>query len=99
VDLKEIQEQAQTQAAGAAQSGETADVDVSKVAKPWVASDDMVAHGHKVFVTNCAMCHGQDGKGDGPAGASLNPKPRNFVEGKWKQGGRSQDLFKTIQNY
>ncbi|MCE2944074.1 MAG: hypothetical protein LW828_05040, partial [Xanthomonadaceae bacterium] len=27
------------------------------------------------------MCHGNEGKGDGAAGAGLNPKPRNLVEG------------------
>lgn len=99
IDLKEIQENQalqQTQAAGGAAGGEPADVDVSKVPNPWVATKDLEAHGRKVFVTNCAMCHGQDGKGDGPAGASLNPKPRNFVEGKWKQGGSSADLYKTL---
>ena len=68
-----------------------------KVAKPWEPSKDMVAHGRHVFLNTCAMCHGQQGLGNGPAGASLNPPPRNFVEGKWKQGGRSQDLFKTLQ--
>lgn len=97
VDLKEVhQEQAINQNGGAPQGGEATDVDVSKVAKPWESSPDMIAHGRKVFLSNCAMCHGQDGKGDGPAGMSLNPRPRNFVEGKWKQGGRSQDLFKTL---
>ena len=98
IDLKEVQEnQTAANAAAAAASGEPADVDVSKNDKPWVESKDMVAHGRKTFLNNCAMCHGQQGLGDGPAGASLNPKPRNFVEGKWKQGGRTQDLFKTLQ--
>ena len=26
----------------------------------------------------------------------MNPPPRNFVEGKWKNGGDSATLFKTI---
>lgn len=99
IDLKEVQpkevaEQAAAVAAGA--PAEPADADVSKIAKPWVSSPELIAHGRKVFVTNCAMCHGQGGKGDGPAGQSLNPRPRNFVEGKWKQGGRTQDLYKTL---
>ena len=99
VDLKEVQQAAATAAAnqaGATADGEPADVDVSKIAKPWEENKDMVAHGRHVFLTNCAMCHGQKGMGDGPAGASLNPHPRNFVEGKWKQGGRTQDLYKTL---
>jgi mono/diheme cytochrome c family protein len=64
-----------------------ADVDVSKIAEPWVSNPDMVTHGKKIFAQNCAMCHGDEGKGDGAAGAALNPKPRNLVEGPWKKGG------------
>jgi mono/diheme cytochrome c family protein len=44
------------------------------------------------------MCHGKEGKGDGPAGAGLNPKPRNLVEGQWKLGGDSVTLFTTLTN-
>jgi len=69
------------------QSAADEDVDVSKVAEPWVANDDMVKHGKKLFAQNCAMCHGAEGKGDGPAGQALNPPPRNLVEGPWKKGG------------
>lgn len=101
VDLKEVRE---TQPeAGAEQTlagGEAAPkaVDVSKVEKPWVESADMATHGAKVYSTNCAVCHGPKGAGDGAAGASLNPPPRNLIEGKWKVGGDSIALFKTLQN-
>ncbi|MFN7728176.1 MAG: cytochrome c [Bdellovibrio sp.] len=61
-------------------------VDISGISEPWVANADMVLHGKKVYAQNCAMCHGNEGKGDGAAGAGLNPKPRNLVEGNWKKG-------------
>ncbi len=35
--------------------------------------------GAEVFRTNCEMCHGPQGHGDGPAGQSLDPKPRNLA--------------------
>ena len=35
--------------------------------------------GAEVFRTNCATCHGSQGRGDGPAGQSLVPKPRNLA--------------------
>lgn len=73
-----------------------ANVDVSKVTEPWVANPDMVTHGKKLFAQNCAMCHGDAGLGDGAAGASLNPKPRNLVEGAWKKGGGFTGLFTTV---
>jgi mono/diheme cytochrome c family protein len=32
-----------------------------------------------LYVTNCAPCHGEKGKGDGPAAASLTPKPADHT--------------------
>lgn len=94
VNLKEVAEPVATEAApGAAPA-----IDMAKVEKPWVEDEGVIAHGKKVFATNCAICHGAEGKGDGAAGAGLNPKPRNMVEGKWKMGGDSINLFKTLQN-
>lgn len=79
-------------------SGETAvkAVDISKITEPWVPNDDMVAHGKKLFAQNCALCHGAEGRGDGPSGAALNPKPRNLVEGGWKKGGGYIGIFHAI---
>ncbi len=34
--------------------------------------------GAKLYADNCAGCHGQTGKGDGPAAAALTPKPTDF---------------------
>jgi len=72
--------------------------DISTVKEPWVKNDQVIAYGKKLFLTNCAMCHGQEGKGDGPAGAGLNPKPRNMVEGKWTQGNGLTDHFNVVTN-
>lgn len=51
--------------------------------------------GKKVFDSNCVACHGPQGKGDGPAGAALNPKPANFTDNVWKYGGGEDGIFKT----
>lgn len=71
---------------------------VDKVAEPWVSSEPMVAYGKKVYQTNCSTCHGAEGKGDGVAGAALNPKPRNLVEGKWTQGNGVIAHFNVLTN-
>ena len=36
--------------------------------------------GEITFKQFCVPCHGDNGKGDGPAGVALNPKPANFVD-------------------
>ena len=41
---------------------------------------DAAADGAKVFQSNCVPCHGPEGHGDGPAGQSLEPKPKNLGE-------------------
>jgi mono/diheme cytochrome c family protein len=40
---------------------------------------DAAVEGAKVFKSNCEMCHGPQGHGDGPAGGSLDPKPKNLA--------------------
>ena len=42
------------------------------------------AKGKVIFTTNCASCHGESGKGDGPVGVALNPHPRDFTKAEFK---------------
>jgi mono/diheme cytochrome c family protein len=42
--------------------------------------------GAEIFRTNCEMCHGPQGHGDGPAGQSLEPKPGNLAEVQTRAG-------------
>ena len=34
--------------------------------------------GRKLFMERCVVCHGQTGKGDGPGGRALDPKPADL---------------------
>lgn len=54
--------------------------------------------GKKVYLKNCATCHGNKGKGEGPASKGLKPAPRDFTSGKFKYGSTDDALFKTITN-
>jgi mono/diheme cytochrome c family protein len=47
---------------------------------------DAAKGGAEVFHTNCEMCHGPQGHGDGPAGQSLEPRPGNLAEVQTKAG-------------
>lgn len=71
-------------------------VDVSNVTEPWLETEDMIAHGAKLYAQNCAMCHGEKGLGDGVAGAALNPPPRNLIKGPWTNGAGIIALYKTV---
>jgi mono/diheme cytochrome c family protein len=54
--------------------------------------------GEKIVQERCVLCHGQDGKGDGPGGAALNPKPRNWTDHSY-MGTRTDDqLYDVIYN-
>ncbi|WP_291270456.1 cytochrome c [Geothrix sp.] len=58
----------------------------------------LMARGKALYAQTCATCHGVDGKGDGPGGTGLTPKPRNFtVKAAWKNGTRVEDIYKTLE--
>lgn len=46
--------------------------------------EEPLAMGERLYRDNCAACHGDKGGGDGPAAKFLQPKPRNFGEGKFR---------------
>ncbi len=61
------------------------------------------AAGKVVYEKKCSLCHGPDGKGDGPGAATLYPKPRDFTRGLYKirttpsgQPPTDTDLFRII---
>ncbi|MCA9525497.1 MAG: c-type cytochrome [Myxococcales bacterium] len=59
-------------------------------------SEQALTEAKTVFSQRCATCHGQQGKGDGPAGAALNPKPRSFGEAGWQAKVTDEHLAKVI---
>lgn len=60
------------------------------------AGGDAAAEAHKLFTTVCAACHGATGGGDGPAAASLDPKPRNYSDAAWQASVTDDDIKKII---
>ncbi len=70
--------------------------DLNEISQHIKSTPDEIAKGKTVFMTNCMSCHGSEGKGDGPASAAFNPKPRNFTAEPFKQGGSPSAVFYTI---
>jgi len=44
------------------------------------ASKEQLVAGKKTFTKLCTTCHGESGKGDGPAAAALKQKPADFTD-------------------
>jgi mono/diheme cytochrome c family protein len=54
--------------------------------------------GKQLFNDKCAMCHGQDGTGNGPAAAAFSPAPKDFHSPSFWQGDVNQKITDTIEN-
>ena len=57
-----------------------------------------LAVGQKIVTERCVLCHGTSGKGDGPGGAALNPKPRNWTDHSYMGTKSDDDLFTVIHD-
>lgn len=66
---------------------------------------DLLQNGMQLYTSNCMVCHGTSGEGDGPLAHSMVPRPSNFTLGvfKFRTTGpfnppARTDLLDTIEN-
>ncbi len=59
--------------------------------------------GQEVYMKRCVQCHGVSGDGNGPVGASMYPRPRDYTKGIFKftstpygSKPRREDLIQTL---
>jgi mono/diheme cytochrome c family protein len=45
---------------------------------PLRPTEPILADGQRIYDQNCASCHGERGRGDGPAGEALRPQPASL---------------------
>lgn len=71
---------------------------------PTLGGPESVERGHELFeLLECTACHGEDGRGGGPAAKTLDPdvwgnpqKPFDFTKGRLKGGPTVQDVYRTF---
>jgi high-affinity iron transporter len=68
-----------------------AEIDVAPRSLPDLSS------GAKLYQTNCIACHGNTGRGDGVAGAGLDPKPANFHDADLMWNSAPYKFYNTIR--
>lgn len=51
----------------------------ANLSNPLPRTNATVERGAKVYAANCAACHGSTGRGDGPAGRGLSPRPGDLA--------------------
>lgn len=73
------------------------------VGRPVRAADE-APRGRELFAKHCAVCHGDTGRGDGPAAYLVYPRPRDFTRGEFRivstRNGvpTDDDLLQVITN-
>lgn len=64
--------------------------------QPGVLLAGDVTAGRAIYQQYCSTCHGPQGKGNGPAAAAMNPKPRNHTDGRYMNALSDAHLTKVI---
>jgi cytochrome c6 len=75
----------------------------SKAPAPTVQFSDLAAAstshaGEMVFQARCFVCHGREGKGDGPASTGLGATVRDLTSPAWQDSTSDETIGKVIRS-
>jgi len=68
----------------------------AKVVNPVSATPESLANGKKVYGTDCAMCHGKDGSGNGDLATDMKLKLRDYREATGLKGMTDGEIYEVI---
>jgi mono/diheme cytochrome c family protein len=63
----------------------------------WLFDQAGQADGQRLFQTRCFVCHGRDGKGDGPSATGLAEKPQDLTDANWQRTTSDDRIRSVIQ--
>lgn len=72
--------------------------DAVKKVNPVKSTPESIALGKKVYGTDCEMCHGKDGAGDGDLAADMKLKLRDFRDAAAMKDLSDGEMFDEIMN-
>jgi mono/diheme cytochrome c family protein len=60
------------------------------------AGGDELERGKDLYAAKCQICHGANGRGDGPAAAAFTPKPADFTNPSFWKNNATEKITKTV---
>lgn len=86
-------------ACGGSEGGSSADSDSAPAAtnaSPASGALTPDAEAQSIFATRCSVCHGTEGRGDGPGASALDPRPRNYHDTEWQAQTTDEEIQQAI---
>jgi len=65
---------------------------------PTLAAASASHAGEAIFQTRCFVCHGREGKGDGPASAGLGASVRDLTNSAWQDATSDETIRNVVRN-
>ena len=59
-------------------------------------SPEVRQEAQQTFINRCSVCHGKEGRGDGPGAAGLTPAPRDYHDQAWQASVTDEQIEQTI---
>ena len=70
--------------------------EVKKMKNPVAPSESTLKAARGIYIDECAQCHGERGKGDGPQAAMHSPAPSNLTDAQHMNTVTDGELFYQI---